>query len=189
MLIYVVLHANPEHLVSNVHYILRFRNQEKLGGEAGYYLSSLVRVPGRSKRKRRLANATARWVPYNLSKTWTAHHSPSLTRSLRRMSRQRYPPSPKSTRRKRTRPLGRCVLLKPIRRWSRRRCFGRLARATREAAHLGALLTRIRRFGLPAPTGLEGRPRRGKGLASVETTRGAMRKPPYLGCYAVYRSR
>lgn len=45
MLIYVVLHANPEHLVSNVQYILRFRNQEKLGGEAGYYLSSLVRHP------------------------------------------------------------------------------------------------------------------------------------------------
>jgi hypothetical protein len=43
MLIYVVLQANPEHLVSNVQYILRFRNQEKLGGEAGYYLSSLVR--------------------------------------------------------------------------------------------------------------------------------------------------
>ena len=42
MLIYVVLHANPEHLVSNVQYILRFRNQDKLGGEAGYYLSSLV---------------------------------------------------------------------------------------------------------------------------------------------------
>jgi hypothetical protein len=42
MLIYVVLQANPEHLVSNVQYILRFRNQEKLGGEAGYYLSSLV---------------------------------------------------------------------------------------------------------------------------------------------------
>lgn len=42
LLIYVVLHANPEHLVSNVHYILRFRNQDKLGGEAGYYLSSLV---------------------------------------------------------------------------------------------------------------------------------------------------
>jgi len=48
MLIYVVLHANPEHLVSNVQYILRFRNQEKLGGEAGYYLSSLVRWPQRS---------------------------------------------------------------------------------------------------------------------------------------------
>lgn len=42
LLIYVVLHANPEHLVSNVQYILRFRNQDKLAGEAGYYLSSLV---------------------------------------------------------------------------------------------------------------------------------------------------
>ncbi|TVY26516.1 Vacuolar protein sorting-associated protein, partial [Lachnellula hyalina] len=41
LLIYTVLRANPEHLVSNVQYILRFRNQEKLGGEAGYYLSSL----------------------------------------------------------------------------------------------------------------------------------------------------
>ncbi|KAL2164769.1 hypothetical protein VTH06DRAFT_64 [Thermothelomyces fergusii] len=42
LLIYVVLQANPENLVSNVQYILRFRNQEKLGGEAGYYLSSLM---------------------------------------------------------------------------------------------------------------------------------------------------
>ncbi|KAH7026370.1 uncharacterized protein B0I36DRAFT_249003 [Microdochium trichocladiopsis] len=42
LLIYVVLRANPEHFVSNVQYILRFRNQEKLGGEAGYYLSSLM---------------------------------------------------------------------------------------------------------------------------------------------------
>jgi hypothetical protein len=44
LLIYVVLQSNPEHLVSNVQYILRFRNQDKLGGEAGYYLSSLVRM-------------------------------------------------------------------------------------------------------------------------------------------------
>lgn len=44
LLIYTVLRANPEHLVSNVQYILRFRNQEKLGGEAGYYISSLMGV-------------------------------------------------------------------------------------------------------------------------------------------------
>ncbi|KIX04507.1 uncharacterized protein Z518_05377 [Rhinocladiella mackenziei CBS 650.93] len=41
LLIYVVLQANPENLVSNIQYILRFRNQDKLGGEVGYYLSSL----------------------------------------------------------------------------------------------------------------------------------------------------
>ncbi|KAI9713825.1 MAG: hypothetical protein M1820_000555 [Bogoriella megaspora] len=42
LLIYTVLQANPDHIVSNVQYILRFRNQDKLGGEAGYYMSSLV---------------------------------------------------------------------------------------------------------------------------------------------------
>jgi len=44
LLIYTVLHANPQHLVSNVQYIMRFRNQDKLGGEAGYYISSLSGV-------------------------------------------------------------------------------------------------------------------------------------------------
>lgn len=44
LLIYTVLRASPEHLASNVQYIWRFRNQDKLGGEAGYYLSSLMGV-------------------------------------------------------------------------------------------------------------------------------------------------
>ncbi|CAG8623783.1 10877_t:CDS:10 [Acaulospora morrowiae] len=42
ILIYVVLKANPEHLVSNVQYISRFRNPEKLQSESSYYLSSLM---------------------------------------------------------------------------------------------------------------------------------------------------
>ncbi|KAJ7224138.1 hypothetical protein GGX14DRAFT_648637 [Mycena pura] len=42
ILIYVVLKANPEHLLSNVEFINRFRNPAKLQSEAGYYLSSLA---------------------------------------------------------------------------------------------------------------------------------------------------
>lgn len=41
ILIFVVLHANPENMLSNVEYINRFRSSSKLSGEAGYYLSSL----------------------------------------------------------------------------------------------------------------------------------------------------
>ncbi|KAF9131163.1 hypothetical protein BGX30_013209 [Mortierella sp. GBA39] len=41
ILIYVVLQSNPPNLVSNVQYISRFRNPDKLQAEAGYYLASL----------------------------------------------------------------------------------------------------------------------------------------------------
>ncbi|KLT38332.1 hypothetical protein CC85DRAFT_331699 [Cutaneotrichosporon oleaginosum] len=41
ILIFVVLRASPDCMLSNVEYIQRFRNPEKLQGEAGYYLSSL----------------------------------------------------------------------------------------------------------------------------------------------------
>lgn len=42
ILIYVVIRAQPKDLISNVNYIQRFRNPDRLGGEAGYYLSSLI---------------------------------------------------------------------------------------------------------------------------------------------------
>ncbi|KAH7098250.1 hypothetical protein BKA62DRAFT_622949 [Auriculariales sp. MPI-PUGE-AT-0066] len=42
ILIFVVLRAHPEHLISNVEYINRFRRANKLQSEAGYYLSSLM---------------------------------------------------------------------------------------------------------------------------------------------------
>lgn len=41
ILIYVVIKAHPKNLMSNINYIMRFRNPDKLFGEAGYYLSSL----------------------------------------------------------------------------------------------------------------------------------------------------
>jgi hypothetical protein len=41
ILILVVLRANPDNMLSNVEYINRFRNPDKLMGEGGYYLSSL----------------------------------------------------------------------------------------------------------------------------------------------------
>lgn len=73
LLIYVTLQANPEHIVSNVQYILRFRNQDKLGGEAGYYLSSLVSTSIRAVKTYGLLTV-CRWGLSNSLKTWTAQH-------------------------------------------------------------------------------------------------------------------
>ncbi|KAG8854882.1 hypothetical protein FRB96_007282 [Tulasnella sp. 330] len=42
ILIFVVLKSNPEHVISNIEYINRFRSPDKLQSEAGYYLSSLT---------------------------------------------------------------------------------------------------------------------------------------------------
>ncbi|KAG5357612.1 Vacuolar protein sorting-associated protein 9a [Yarrowia sp. C11] len=42
LLIYVVIKAQPQHLTSNLNYIQRFRSSERLSGEPGYYLSSLL---------------------------------------------------------------------------------------------------------------------------------------------------
>ncbi len=42
ILIFIVLRARPEHLISNVEYINRFRSPERLSSESGYYLSSLM---------------------------------------------------------------------------------------------------------------------------------------------------
>lgn len=46
ILIFVVLRASPDNMLSNLEYINRFRNPEKLMGEGGYYLSSLVSEVG-----------------------------------------------------------------------------------------------------------------------------------------------
>ena len=98
LLIYVVLQANPEHLVSNVQYILRFRNQDKLGGEAGYYLSSLVRCFDIPFSFYRLTLCS--WVPCNLSRILIVRLSVYLMKTSRGMLRRRSLLLPRSIKRR-----------------------------------------------------------------------------------------
>lgn len=70
LLIYVVIKADPEQLVSNVKYIERFRQPAKLESEAGYYLTNLVRK----------FFAEHRW---GLSASWSAW-TPARYRLLKR---------------------------------------------------------------------------------------------------------
>ncbi|KAI8879973.1 hypothetical protein K501DRAFT_192380 [Backusella circina FSU 941] len=42
LLIYVIIKANPAHLISNVQYISRFRDPEHLRAESGYYLTNMM---------------------------------------------------------------------------------------------------------------------------------------------------
>eukprot|EP00038_Savillea_parva_P018022 m.22178 g.22178 ORF g.22178 m.22178 type:complete len:461 (-) comp3964_c0_seq1:246-1628(-) len=41
MLVFVIISANPKNLYSNMRFIQRFRNEDKLCGEAGYYFTTL----------------------------------------------------------------------------------------------------------------------------------------------------
>lgn len=96
LLIYAVLHANPEHLVSNVQYILRFRNQEKLGGEAGYYLSSLVSEYFKLFLLFQVLLTSSSSELSSLSKTWIEPALLYLMRTLRRMWKRLFQPLPRN---------------------------------------------------------------------------------------------
>jgi len=97
LLIYTVLQANPDHLVSNVQYILRFRNQDKLGGEAGYYISSLVHIRISPLFNLLSALKSYRWAPSNSLKIWTVPPSPFPTPNSKKTSKRLSPPLQNAT--------------------------------------------------------------------------------------------
>ena len=44
VLIYVVIHANPPQLASNLEYIQRFRMHSRMASESAYFFTQLVRM-------------------------------------------------------------------------------------------------------------------------------------------------
>ena len=48
VLIYVVIHANPPQLASNLEYIQRFRMHSRMASESAYFFTQLVRAPSKA---------------------------------------------------------------------------------------------------------------------------------------------
>ncbi|KAI0041704.1 hypothetical protein FA95DRAFT_1548395 [Auriscalpium vulgare] len=101
ILIFVVLKANPENLLSNVEFINRFRSPAKLQSEAGYYLSSLMGAVSfiETMDHTSLSNITQQEFESNVEAAIqnlpsSRSHSPRLTSSSSSSSRSISPSHP-----------------------------------------------------------------------------------------------